>query len=590
MPFNLLGSALEALPSPLTILDTLGNITYVNQAWKRFADSNNFAMTHYGVGHNYVDYCEQARGEQSPNANLIAQGINDVISGIKDEFISQYPCHSLTENIWFQMHVVPLDYLGSRHAMVIHNNISEQIATETSLLNSERRLNLVLNNMPALIGYWNAQLINEFGNNAYIEMFGIDPVNIKGKHIREVIGEQLYNLNLTYIEKVLNGEPQLFERAITDPSGKVHFTLASYIPDIDNNSVNGFYVLVTDITQIKQAEIELRKSEQTSRMMLDISIEGFNFVDLNGRFIDANESFCQMLGYTRAEILDMCVNDIEYLENPEQTARHLQKITTESFDRFETIMQTKDGKLVDVEVSVAYLSDKKQYFSFTRDITQRKQAEHLRIQELKQQRDTLIREVHHRIKNHLQGMVGLLGLYSYKNPNEQELIQDIATKIASIAVVYGVQGANNQDKSYLCEITSEICKCLEIFGKESINITFTVNDGQKALLPSEQAVPIALIVNELMINAIKHNSNLLSKHVAVTLCCKEHSAVLTIQNNSNKQHVFPSFEHGIGLGVGLTLVRSMLPKHGACLSLAQHQDNVCAQLTLESPIISMVSS
>lgn len=588
MPLNLPGAALEALPSPLTILDNSGTIIYVNQAWKHFADSNQLSIANYGVGLNYLNYCNGAGITHSPDTNPILQGINDVISGVNDEFTSQYPCHSLTENLWFQMHVVALDYEGARHVIVIHNNISERIETETSLLKSERRLNLVLNNMPALIGYWNTDLINEFGNKAYIEMFGIDPISIKGKHLREVIGDYLYQLNFPYVEKVLNGEPQIFERAITDPKGKVHYTLASYIPDIDQGSVKGFFVLVTDITHIKQTEIELSKSEQMSRMMLDISIEGFNFVDLNGRFVDANPSFCEMLGYTKAEILGMCVNDVEYLENPEQTARHLHKITTESFDRFETVLQAKDGKLVDVEVSIAYLSDKEQYFSYTRDITQRKQAEKLRLQELEQQRDILIREVHHRIKNHLQGMVGLLGLQAYKNPNEQVLIQDIAAKIASIAVVYGVQGAHNQSNSYLCDITTEICKCLEVFGSEHINIDLTITDQKRAILPTTYAVPIALVINELIINAIKHNNDNITKTVVVRLRFDEHSAVLTIQNQSKKHVSFPRLEQGHGLGVGLTLVRSMLPKTGAHLSLTYEEDTVSARLSLECPVISIV--
>ncbi|MEQ1531605.1 MAG: histidine kinase dimerization/phosphoacceptor domain -containing protein [Methylococcales bacterium] len=200
----------------------------------------------------------------------------------------------------------------------------------------------------------------------------------------------------------------------------------------------------------------------------------------------------------------------------------------------------------------------------------------------------LVREVHHRIKNHLQGMVGLLSLYSYKSPDEKNLIQDIAAKITSVAVVYGVQGKNSQDHAFLCEITSEICRSLQNFGKKQNRINYSINVDHRALLPSEYAVPMALIINELMINAIKHSTDLAVKSVQVNLFIGENSAILTIQNDSPELSSFPDFEQEIGLGVGLSLVRAMLPKTGVCLSLTQHQDIVRASLSIKSPIISII--
>ena len=173
---------------------------------------------------------------------------------------------------------------------------SDRVLTEAALRDSEHRLNVVLNNMPALIGYWNRSLINEFGNRAYIDWFGIDPLQIKGKHIREVIGDYLYGLNLPYIEKVLQGEAQLFERTIVDTKGIEHYALASYIPDISEQGVKGFFVLVTDITKIKLTELELRRSIELSQILLSVSIDGFIFSDLQGKFVDVSPSFCKMLG------------------------------------------------------------------------------------------------------------------------------------------------------------------------------------------------------------------------------------------------------------------------------------------------------
>jgi PAS domain S-box-containing protein len=93
-------------------------------------------------------------------------------------------------------------------------NITEKVNIETALKNSEHRLNLIMNNIPALIGYWNKDFINEFGNKAYTEFFGIDSAKLNGMSLRDVVGEDLYRLNLPHIRMALQGKTQNFERTI----------------------------------------------------------------------------------------------------------------------------------------------------------------------------------------------------------------------------------------------------------------------------------------------------------------------------------------------------------------------------------------
>lgn len=702
LQLTLLASALEALTIPINIFNEAGTITFVNQAWKRFADSHQLKVADYGLGHGFLALCQQINLDHCPLA--LAQGIEQVIHGQTEEFRAQYPCLGDSTVNWFQIRVVPLAHEGRRYAIAMHENITDSSAsenrlrnilenapigmaiisldghfievnkaledivgyskaellqltcqqiqypadtevdhgllqgliqkvhdtykiekrflrkdgqvvwvnltcsvlrdelgkpiliikqiqditerrqTEASLRNSEHRLGVVVDNMPALIGYWNKDLINEFGNKAYIDLFGVSPEQIKGMHIRDVIGEQLFAQNQLYIKQVLQGKQQIFERTIPDTSGIDHYTLVSYVPDIAEQGVNGFFVLVTDITKIKTAEIELRKSERLNRKLLSVSLDGFIFAELDGRFLDANAAFCQMLGYSRDEILTMSFADIESAQNAEHTAHHIGTIISRGFDKFETAYCCKDGSVVDVEVSIVYLDDNKKLFSFTRDITQRKQAEKLRIRQLEQQRDVLVREVHHRIKNHLQGLLGLLNLYSYKNPHEQHFIENITAKINSIAVVYGIQGRKNPNSAYLCEITQEICKSMDIISPGDIAY---LSDGQYgALLPSEYAVPVALIINELITNAIKHSRNTTSGKVSVNLSINAGSATLIISNPCFQCQAFPDFSKGQGLGVGLSLVRAMLPLAGMHLSLVEKQGMVCAELRLEAPVIS----
>lgn len=119
----------------------------------------------------------------------------------------------------------------------------------------------LLNALPAMVGYWDRNLLNQMANDAYIDFFGKSPEEMRGTHIRDLLGPELYEKNLEYIEGALRGEKQLFDREIPTPSGEIRYTQASYIPDrSDDGEVRGFFVLVTDITERRRIEEEIEHS------------------------------------------------------------------------------------------------------------------------------------------------------------------------------------------------------------------------------------------------------------------------------------------------------------------------------------------
>ncbi len=118
----------------------------------------------------------------------------------------------------------------------------------------------MLDALPAMVGYWDRELRNRMANAAYIEFFGKSPEELRGTHIRDLLGEELYAQNLPHIESTLAGRKQLFDREIRTPNGEVRFTQASYIPDIVEGEVRGFFVLVTDITERRRIEEEGKRS------------------------------------------------------------------------------------------------------------------------------------------------------------------------------------------------------------------------------------------------------------------------------------------------------------------------------------------
>jgi PAS domain S-box-containing protein len=118
----------------------------------------------------------------------------------------------------------------------------------------------LLDALPAMVGYWDRDLINQLANDAYIEFFGISPEEMRGTHIRDLLGPELFDKNLPYMEGALAGEKQLFDREIPTPAGEVRYTQASYIPDRRDGEVRGFFVLVTDITERRRIEGEVAHS------------------------------------------------------------------------------------------------------------------------------------------------------------------------------------------------------------------------------------------------------------------------------------------------------------------------------------------
>ncbi|HEX7804567.1 MAG TPA: diguanylate cyclase [Cellulomonas sp.] len=126
------------------------------------------------------------------------------------------------------------------------------------LAESRRLLRSVIDQVPAMIGYWNRDLHNVLANEAYVDWFGMSPDEILGIHIREVLGEELFELNLPYMQAALGGVAQHFDRTIVDASGETRYSQADYVPDVDAaGRVIGFFVLVSDVTARTKAEMAL---------------------------------------------------------------------------------------------------------------------------------------------------------------------------------------------------------------------------------------------------------------------------------------------------------------------------------------------
>jgi len=108
---------------------------------------------------------------------------------------------------------------------------------------------------------------------------------------------------------------------------------------------------------LKQAEDNLRKNEDWHRTILQTAMDGFWRADVQGRLLEVNETYCRMSGYSKSELMSMCISDLEVVEPMKETLSHINNITEKGEDRFETKHRRKDGNIFDVEVSVQYRPD-----------------------------------------------------------------------------------------------------------------------------------------------------------------------------------------------------------------------------------------
>lgn len=135
--------------------------------------------------------------------------------------------------------------------------------------------------------------------------------------------------------------------------------------------------VVRDITERKQAQTQLKNSEQRYRNIIQTLMDCFWLTDIEGRILDVNDAYCRLSGYAREELLKMRIPDVEAKEAPRDTARHIQEVIAKGYARFETQHRRKDGEMLEIEVSVVYRQDMEggHFFVFLHDVSERKQKE-----------------------------------------------------------------------------------------------------------------------------------------------------------------------------------------------------------------------
>ncbi len=255
--------------------------------------------------------------------------------------------------------------------------LERQVAERTASLDQALHdLRSILDAVPSMIGYWDRQLTNRVANQAYATWFGVDPGALRGKSMLELLGPDLFERNRPYIEAALKGQPQVFERAIPRPDGKgVRHSLAHYLPDVVNGEVQGFYVLVHDVTDITESRLQLAAAQRENAALLH-TLEHHSIVsvaDRNGRIVSVSEGFCRISGYSAEELIGRDHRVVSSGHHPAEFWRAMWHTAQGQAWHAEVCNRAKDGSLYWVDSVIAPFFDAEgrieKYVSICTDIT-----------------------------------------------------------------------------------------------------------------------------------------------------------------------------------------------------------------------------
>lgn len=201
-------------------------------------------------------------------------------------------------------------------------------------------------------------------------------------------------------------------------------------------------------------------------------------------------------------------------------------------------------------------------------------------------RDTVVREVHHRIKNHLQGVAGLLRQHADDHPEIRPVMDTAITQIQAVAAIHGLQGKQAGSRVNLCDMVSSIASTVSNLTNTQIVPRIMADSVMPAQISESEAVAIALILNELIMNAVKHSpiSEESRKTIRIGVTSARKAAQIRIFNQGKLPLGF-NFERRQETGNGLSLVHSLLPLNGVGLRIMAANAGVETVMDLSPPIV-----
>lgn len=403
-----------------------------------------------------------------------------------------------------------------------------------ALRHSEKKFKEVFNNANDAIYLW--ELDDTGMPNKCIEanavastMLGYTNEELLTLTPRDICPPETIPLMPDIVKKIQNEERATFEIVHLAKDGRrIPVEISSHTFTLERKKVT--LSIVRDITERKNAEeylkrakneleqrveertAELRESQERYRQLFNsgqdyILVHGYR-EDQPSNFLEVNDRACEVLGYSREEFLGMTVFDIDAADSATDVPAIIRELMETGHALFEQVHVSRDGGKVPVEINTHIIDFRgdRVALSICRDISERKLAENRILESLKE-KEVLLQEVHHRVKNNMNVIISLLNLQSrcIRDRDALKVFQDAQGRIKAMARVHEKLYQSGDFtriniKDYIETLTRDLFQSYNV-DERRISLEVRVSDVSLGL---DSLIPCGLIINELVSNSIKH--------------------------------------------------------------------------------------
>jgi PAS domain S-box-containing protein len=372
--------------------------------------------------------------------------------------------------------------------------------SERRLQESEQKLRKITDNLPALIAYVDAQERYRFNNKAYEIWLGRTPESLYGMSLIEAVGAENYERVKAHFQAALAGKRSQHEWWGTFKD-KARFVRSEYIPDFDpEGRVAGFFVLASDLTEIRRSQDALTKSETRLRLALDASRMAIWESETETGTITVSPELNRLFGFPPEAKPTLDEFRARYAPGGRES---LQKAALEAISRnsryAEAELQivlpegTQRWLMLRAEIQGGADGRPLRSLGVALDLTERKRAEeHQRL---------LINELNHRVKNTLATVQSIASQSLRNADSAADAREAVEGRLIALSRAHDILTRENWDGAFLREIVNQV---LETF--QGQNQTRFRIDGRDVRLAPRIALSVAMALQELGTNAVKYGA------------------------------------------------------------------------------------
>ncbi len=412
----------------------------------------------------------------------------------------------------------------------------------------------------------------EWMNRSARRMFGGELADFVGESISIVATPEADHpfRRKDYVERLKEGQAETFECRLRGRDGREFWVVGNAVVTSTESQAGQLTFALLDIESRRQAEVSTVQARASLQRVIDTAPLAIALLDADDhQVLQRNQTAAQFLEPAPAGLAQALASLAPEVSEPQ--VHELRQIRAQGEpDRL------WDTRLVGLPAQAGAPA---QLLIVASDVTERREADRARLQAAIAQREVLVKEVHHRIKNNLQGVAGLLQQHAERQPEVAPLLGEAVAQVRAIAQVYGLQ-VGSSGLLRLGRVVEAIAQSVQRTFGRTIAVEPPAASAATLVLPEAESIPVALTLNELLTNAVKHGTG----DVLCSLQAQGDAVEIRICHPGRLPDGFSVDQVRSGVS-GLGLVRALLPRRSAGFYLQQSGDQVVTLVTLRAPSV-----